>query len=197
MKILVFSDLHGIPTDDEMCCIPPSDNYAFCVSLGDNPPKAITKIQKYVNKPFYGIAGNHDTWETPKISGISDIHGKVIQHNKLLFAGFGGSHRYKSGEFAMMTQAESIEAAGMLPHCDVLFSHDTMYGELGAVSDNAHCGFKGISKYVEENNIKVNICGHYHVNKSIVSTNGCCKIICVCGCALMDTDDYDNIIQVF
>lgn len=196
MKILIFSDLHGVPTDDEMSHVTLFDNYAFCVSLGDNPPKAIAKIHNYINQPFYGIAGNHDTWETPEISGISDIHGKIIQHNGLLFTGFGGSHKYKNSELAMMTQSESIKFADTLTKCDVLFSHDTLYGELGSVSDNAHCGLKGISKYVEENGINVNICGHYHVNRSKNSAGGC-KILCVYGCVLIDTDDLDNIVQIF
>lgn len=197
MKILVFADLHGVPTDDEMRCVLSLDDYLFCVSLGDNPPKAISKIQSFVNKPFYGIAGNHDTWETPKISGISDIHGKAVKHTELLFAGFGGSHRYKSGSFAMITQSESLDFASILPRCEVLFSHDTMYGELGSVSDNAHCGLKGISEYIRKNNVKINICGHYHENKSILSSDGKCKIICIYGCALVDTDNWDNVKLIF
>lgn len=197
MKILVFADLHGAPTDCEMQCVPPPGAYDFCVSLGDNPPTAITKIQRYVHKPFYGIAGNHDTWETPGISGITDIHGKTAEYNKFLFAGFGGSHRYKNGSLAMLTQEESIELADKIPPCDMLFSHDTMYGELGSVNDSAHCGLKGISRYIRKNKVGVNICGHYHINRITVSADSKCKIICICGCGLIDTDDTDNVIHIF
>lgn len=156
MKILTFSDLHGVPSDDEMRRILPHCDCAFCVSLGDNPQEALTKIKKYARGLLYGIAGNHDEWNTPENAGFTDIHGKNFQiiccdpaheygaNESILFAGFGGSHRYKKSSPAMLMQEESIGFAKNMPPCDILLSHDSMYGELGDVNDAAHCGLKGI-----------------------------------------------------
>ena len=110
MKILCIADLHLC--DKEALSIIKDIDYDVLILLGDNPVDALQYIKKMNgNRRMFGVSGNHDEWETLDRNGIENIHGKVVNVNGVTFAGMGGSHRYKEGNYAMLTHEESIEIA--------------------------------------------------------------------------------------
>lgn len=181
LKVLAIADLHYW----EECEIRRIDGleYDCCCLLGDIPEDAINAIKKRVNKPIFGVLGNHDTYSTLANCGIQNIGKTSVTVNGVVLAGMSGSHRYKFGEmYPMLTQAESILEAALVPPCDILISHDTAFHAMKR-RDKAHCGLKGISKYIKTCKPKLNIFGHYHVNANI-SHKGVI-LMCVYRCALI------------
>lgn len=144
--------------------------YDCCCLLGDIPDAALEIIKRIVQKPLFGILGNHDELSTLSRCEIPNLDGTSVTVNGVTIAGFGGSHRYKSGDYPMLTQKESIAAAKLCPKADILISHDTAYHAMTRFAlrarrpaapsaakrfnivlkrlDSAHCGLKGISKYI-------------------------------------------------
>lgn len=181
LKILAIADLHHWE-ESEIVRIG-SLEYDCCCLLGDIPEDAIGAIREQVNKPLFGVLGNHDTYGMLRNSGVEDIDKRAVVVNGVTFAGLGGSHRYKFGEiYPMLTQDESICAAALVPPCDILISHDTAFHAMKRI-DEAHCGLKGISRYIKTNKPKLNIFGHYHTNANI-SYKGSI-LMCVFRCALI------------
>jgi len=185
MKILVIADLHTWNTR-ELENIQGLD-YDCCCLLGDIPEAALKIIKQLVHKPLFGVLGNHDEPDTLSRCGIDNIDRKSVTINGVKIVGFGGSHRYKNGEYPMLTQKESITAAAVCPCGDILVSHDTAYHAMKRF-DKAHCGLKGLSRYMVKNKPALNICGHYHVNERRTFKH--CEIICVYRCAIVTVPEY-------
>ena len=180
MRILVIADLHYWDKS-ELELIRELD-YDCCCLLGKIPETALNLIKQYVQTPLFGVLENHDALTTLSSCGITDVSGKSVAINGVTIAGLGGSHRYKPGDYPMLTQEESVTAAAACPHGDILISHDTAFGIMKR-RDTAHCGLKGISKYIKQNKPKLNICGHYHENVRRKFKR--CDILCVYRCALV------------
>ena len=136
-----------------------------------------------MEEPLLVVLGNHDEPGALERCGITDLTGKAVTVQGVTIAGLSGSHRYKHGDYSMLTQRESVLAAKKLPAADILISHDTAYHVMGR-KDSAHCGLQGISGYISHCKPKLNLCGHYHQNLSR-SFSGC-KIRCIYRCALVD-----------
>lgn len=189
MIILAIADLHDWSVD-ELELIRDLD-FDCCCLLGDIPDAALEIIKQLVQKPLFGVLGNHDEPSTLSRCGIPNLNGESVTINGVTIAGFGGSHRYKNGDYPMLTQKESIAAAKLCPKADILISHDTAFHVMNRL-DNAHCGLKGISKYISRNkpgrntmlqSVRLNICGHYHENTHRKYKH--CDILCVYRCALV------------
>ena len=175
--MLCISDLHDY--DARLIEKIQQMEYDVCLLLGDIPHKALLHIKR-VNgdRPIYGICGNHDDWESLSRVGITDIHCKAVEICGVTIAGFSGSNRYKNGNYCMMTQKESIEAAKKIPPCDVFISHDSVY-KYQLHPDNAHLGLKGISRYVSKHKPQMHLFGHYH-QRAVYKKRGTLSI-CVYG----------------
>lgn len=180
IKILAIADLHDWSAD-ELELIREFE-YDCCCLLGDIPSAALEIIKQFVRKPLFGVLGNHDEPSTLSRCGIQNLDGKSVTVNSVTIVGFGGSHRYKNGDYPMLTQRESITAARSCPKADILISHDTVYHAMERL-DNAHCGLKGISRYIAKSKPGLNICGHYHENTHQKYKH--CDILCVYRCALV------------
>lgn len=178
--LLIIADLHDW-TLSELEYIRELE-YDCCCLLGDIPEAPLKVIKQLVQKPIFGVLGNHDTLTTLSDCGIADLNNKSVTINGVTLAGFGCSNRYKPGEYPMLTQKESIAVAANCPPCDILISHDTAFGIMKR-KDNAHCGLKGISNYIKRRKPKLNICGHYHEN--IHQNFKHCDILCIYRCALV------------
>jgi len=182
MKILIIADLHSV-TEEELSKIK-NVYYDVCFLLGDIRDLYIKMILQYVDiSKIYGIYGNHDTFGVLEQNNVPNIHGKLVEIDGVKFIGFQGSSKYKQGDYPMYTQKESIEVYKKLEKADVLISHDSPYKLYN--KDNAHCGLKGITKYLYKNNIKLNIHGHQHINSTITLKNGT-TVICVYRSAIID-----------
>ena len=103
--------------------------------------------------------------------------------------GISGSSRYKNDDKPMMTQKQSIYLCKCLQPADMLISHDSAYGLYGAKSDKAHCGLKGISKYIKKYKPAINLHGHHHQN--VVQNYKNTTDICVYGCSMIRVNGDD------
>jgi len=71
---------------------------------------------------------------------------------------------------------------------DILISHTSPYGIYGE-DDSSHIGLKGISKYIYDNDIKLNIHGHFHEDRVVLMDDGT-VVIGIYGAAIISTKDY-------
>lgn len=184
LQILAIADLHF----GDRQTLETVRNYDFdyntsCVLLGDIPLNALIFLREIIKQPIFGILGNHDEFGQLERCGIENLDRKIVTINGVKIAGLSGSHRYKHGDYPLLTQRESIAAAKAIPAADILISHDTAYRLMGR-KDAAHCGLKGISRYISRREPVLNLCGHYHENVS--KKCGKCKVRCVFGCTLIE-----------
>lgn len=163
LRLLILTDLHTL-REDELEKVVDLD-YDVCFLLGD-----IT-------------VGNHDNFDNLARAGIENINNKIIDINGIKILGFEGSHRYKKGNFPMLSQEESLELLKNSPKADILVSHDAPYYLYS--KNMAHCGLKGISKYLLKNKVPINIHGHHHINSVLKFKNGT-TVIGVYRCAILD-----------
>lgn len=165
MRIIAFADLHSDCTDLIYHVDFSKYGYDFCFTLGDINCQHLQAITECVNCPVYGVLGNHDDYGMLERFGIIQLDSKLENLNNVTVTGFSGSSRYKNDDKPMLTQKESLGLSKQLPHADILVSHDSAYGLYGAKSDDAHCGLKGITRYVKKHKPFINIHGHHHVNR--------------------------------
>lgn len=159
VKLLVIADTHGCLKCEDI----PSEAVDACILLGDLTPRDIDIVKQAVDAQIYGVLGNHNAFDTYQKRGIPNIHGKVIEINGLRIAGLQGCCRYKNLNAPLYTDEESIQIANTLAPADVLISHDGPKGFHGC-EDLAHSGLQGITDYCKNNNVQLNIHGHYHRN---------------------------------
>lgn len=188
ITILCISDLHAF-NFEELAAIGNMD-YNACFLLGDIPQPALLAIKEANgNRPLYGVCGNHDNWQSLEYAGIEDIHCRAVQVGEYAFAGIGGSSRYKNGDYAMMTQPESLKVSRNCPAADILISHDCAYNLFG--TGKAHQGLWGISWYLFRKKPRMNLCGHYHKEQRAKWRS--CEVQCIYRFALIHLPDKTQI----
>lgn len=107
LKLLIIADCHHLK-EDEIQKVKNLE-YDICILLGDINGNYLDMILKYVpNEKIYGILGNHDEFGVLESRNIKNIHEKIITVKGIKILGFQGSSRYKTGEYPMFTQKESI-----------------------------------------------------------------------------------------
>lgn len=183
INILIITDCHHLK-EDEIIKVK-NLQYDVCLLLGDISGNYLDMILKYVPiEKIYGILGNHDEYGLLESRNIRNIHSKVININGVKILGFEGSSRYKTGNIPMYSQEESIKILRKCDIADILISHDSPYQLYSKANDKAHCGMKGITKYLKKNKIYLNIHGHHHINTKLVLSNGT-NVIGVYRCAMI------------
>ena len=183
INILVIADCHHLKEEE----IEKVKNlqYDACLLLGDISGNYLDMILKYVPiEKIYGILGNHDEYGLLESRNISNIHSKVINVNGVRILGFEGSSRYKTGNIPMYSQEESIKILRKCDIADILVSHDSPYQLYSKANDKAHCGLKGITKYLKKNKIYLNIHGHHHIN-TVLKLNNDTNVVGVYRCAMI------------
>ena len=182
INILVIADCHHLK-EEEITKVKDL-KYDVCFLLGDINGNYLDIILKYVPiEKIYGILGNHDEYGLLESRDIANIHLKIININGIKILGFEGS-RYKDGNIPMYSQKESIKILKKCGMTDILVSHDSPYELYSKANDKAHCGLKGITKYLKKNKVYLNIHGHHHINTSLKLDNGT-NVIGVYRCALI------------
>lgn len=183
INILVIADCHHLKEEE----IEKVKNlqYDVCLLLGDISGNYLDMILKNVPiEKIYGILGNHDEYGLLESRNISNIHSKVINVNGVRILGFEGSSRYKIGNVPMYSQEESIRILRKCDIADILVSHDSPYQLYSKSNDKAHCGLKGITKYLKKNKVYLNIHGHHHIN-TILKLNNDTNVIGVYRCGMI------------
>ena len=183
INILVIADCHHLK-EEEIVKVK-NLQYDVCLLLGDISGNYLDMILNYVPiGKIYGILGNHDEYGLLESRNISNIHSKIIDVNGVKILGFEGSSRYKDGNIPMYSQKESIKILKKCGIADILVSHDSPYQLYSKANDKAHCGLKGITKYLKKNRIYLNIHGHHHINTHLKLNNGT-NVIGVYRCAII------------
>ena len=193
-KILVCADFHHATDEDFEKIKELKGQYSACFCLGDIKVDYLQGIREATKTIIYYILGNHDGAYELDPHYFTNLDGKVIEKNGIKFAEFGGSFRYKNGDYPMLTQEESVKFAKELPQADVLLSHDSPYG-LYSKNQAAHIGLKGITQYLKKNKVKLNIHGHQHQNKHLQIKNlfgkALTDVIGVYRCAIVDLNTLE------
>lgn len=172
IRLLVISDTHGdlalsktlkndiIDKEFDLCCI-----------LGDIHDYDYRLILEYIPKnKIVALLGNHDRFDLLKTYDLKDLNGKVVEVNGVKIGGIQGSFKYKDQEFPSFTHEQSIELMEKMPYVDILLSHDKPFTY--DYNDGAHDGLKGITKFLYERQVPINIHGHLHTSDLKMLKNG-------------------------
>jgi Icc-related predicted phosphoesterase len=195
MKFLILADFHHY-TDEDYAALKNAilsfDEKVFCIGLGDIPYQVFEDIRNIsYTIPMFGVYGNHD--ERFNKSIFEDMDGLVFGTGNFTFAGIGGSHAYKSGEF-MLTQEQSLKIAKSTPKADILFTHDCAFGALPSNhNDPAHCGLKGIAWYLKTHKPVYHFHGHLHKLREYRFQKTNC--VCVYRAIIFDYDGKNGTIE--
>ena len=124
MLLLMVADTHNTLTNDNI----PDDILTADIDavflLGDVSSQDIAILKSKFQVPFFGVGGNHDTWDQLTSNGVEDLHARVIRWRKLTIAGFGGSLRYKeTPHYMFFTEQEARDLLSQMPACDILITH--------------------------------------------------------------------------
>lgn len=172
ITLLLIADTHGDLTfDKEMQKKLAKWRFDLCCVLGDVTEGDYKVILSYIPRhKIVCLLGNHDNKNLLSTLGLYNLNGRIIKKNDFLIGGIEGSFRYKNGEFPSFTHEESIEFLSKMSPVDILLSHDKPFTvDRG---DDTKDGLKGITKYIYENKVPLNIHGHIHVRGEEKLKNG-------------------------
>lgn len=174
LKLVLVADTHGALLHDS-CFAAFMQNvkeYDLCILLGDIDYCDIEKILEIVPKEkILALRGNHDTYDLKKAFGLSNLHRKSYVYKGIRFVGFEGAFKHNKSDAPTYTQEKSQRVAKRLPkRADVLLTHDGAYSVNAA--DKAHMGLMGIAQYIQKNDVKLHIHGHFHKSYSSAYCNG-------------------------
>jgi len=168
MKILVFTDAHGVFTILKKIA-KKSQKADLLICCGDisNFSKNLNKIfsfLKKLNKPLLIIHGNHETNED--IDNFSEIYDYVTNlHNKRYdidnyeFFGWGG------GGFSQ--KDEKLDKINIKFNKKLIFiSHAVPYKTKLDSLDHDHVGSLSIRRFIEKQKPILHFCGHLHENEA-------------------------------
>lgn len=168
ITLIIISDTHGdLSLNKEMQKKLHNKKYDLCCILGDIHDYDYDIILKYIPKDkIVSILGNHDRFSLLSEKGLDNYNGKVIEVNGVRLGFIQGSFKYKNETFPSFTHEESIEFLNNMPEVDILLSHDKPL--TFDYKDPAHDGLKGVTKYLYDKSVPINIHGHIH--KSYLNT---------------------------
>lgn len=179
ISILVIADTHNnILHKDLIQFVKDNVDEADIVAyLGDISRSSLTQFVEIVGdkKTQIGVLGNHDEMDLYENTSIISIHSNIHISGEIKIAGMEGSIKYKNLDYPAYTHQESLEIAKHIPSANILISHDVPYFSKSNIPTN-HKGMIGISKYIYDNRISINIHGHTHTNDCMLLPNGCCSI---------------------
>jgi Icc-related predicted phosphoesterase len=168
MKILVFTDVHGVFTILKKIA-KKSKNCDLLICCGDisNFSRNLNKIflfLKKLNKPLLLIHGNHET--NKDIDNYSKIYNYIINiHNrkysieKYEFFGWGG------GGFSR--KDERLDKLNIQFNKKLVFiSHSVPYKTKLDSLNHDYVGSISIRKFIEKYKPILNFCGHLHENEA-------------------------------
>jgi len=136
------------------------------LACGDLPPYYLEFLVNSLNVPLYYVPGNHDDKYCQSASsnglyvqGCENIDQRVIAFKGLLIGGFGGSFRYRNGQYLYTEAQMHRRALKMIPgllankikykrYIDILITHAPPFG-INDDKDLAHRGFKEFLTFIK------------------------------------------------
>ena len=152
------------------------------IGCGDLPYYYLDFLISALDVPLYFVHGNHDgepqyvsgRGQMKGVQGGRDLHAATAEHRGLLFAGLGGSMRYRSGAPFMYTEGEMrAQVARLIPKLlwnrqrygrflDILITHSPPFG-IHDREDRAHTGFKVFLNLMRIFKPRYLLHGHIHI----------------------------------
>lgn len=124
MQFLIAADTHGTLTYDNIPQEITTATIDVVFILGDVSQRDILILKNKFSAPFFGVGGNHDTWDLLRKNGVEDLHARVVRWKKITIAGFGGSLRYKeTPDYMFFTEDEARSLLEQMPRCNLLITH--------------------------------------------------------------------------
>lgn len=158
MKLLVIADIetlrwtHGSGRADVL------------VSCGDVSDQVILEAAQAYSCPLLlAVKGNHDP-DAPFPPPIIDLHLRIERCSGAVFGGLNGSWRYKPRGAFLYDQEEIDTFLASFPPVHVFVSHNSPRG-VHDREDDVHCGFDGLTAYVERTRPKYLFHGHQHLSR--------------------------------
>lgn len=187
MKLLILSDLHFTDYGKWNQFLEIDRNsFDIVLLLGDIDIMQLQSIKKnFKEKPMLGIHGNHDYPGDLTHMKIQDLHGKWAKFQNSTFLGVEACVRYKKGEAPLHEQDEISELLKRMPEVNIVMSHNSPFS-IHDNQDNAHVGYEGLLRYIEEK--KPNYVFHGHQHKNIRSRHHDTEVIGVYGGVIFDTN---------
>jgi Icc-related predicted phosphoesterase len=141
------------------------------VSCGDLEPEYLDYLVSRLNVPCYYVRGNHDAIyaERPP-GGCESLHGRVVTHRGLRFAGIEGSLWYggkgvEYGERALAWRSRLLDLrARITGGVDVIVTHSPplLDGEAEA-TDKVHRGVAAYTELLKRQKPLLFLHGHTHL----------------------------------
>jgi Icc-related predicted phosphoesterase len=155
------------------------------VGCGDLPFYYLEFVVSIFNKPLYMVSGNHDAHNqymsdgriVNHAEGTINIDGASIYDHGIIFAGLGGSIRYRPDGVHQYTQGEmkgrilSLTPSLILNRLrhsrfvDILITHSAPCG-IHDGGDPAHVGFEAFNSFIRWFKPRFLLHGHSHVYQS-------------------------------
>jgi hypothetical protein len=139
------------------------------VTLGDFSMHDLRGIEAISDIPKIGVYGNHCSGNYFDDLGIENMHLKTKKIGGLIFGGFEGSIRYKSGDAPMYTEVEASELLKDFPYVDVMIAHSPPRGTHDE-PDPAHQGLSALRDYILRQKPKYFLHGHTYVSQGTQET---------------------------
>ena len=153
---------------------------SLVVGCGDLPSFYLEFVVSMLNAPLIHIPGNHDP-AAPRSDGdlirthcANNIDGQVVEEQGLLFAGLGGSIRYRPDGVNQYSQREMAwRILSMTPrlcwnrarrdrYLDILVTHAPPRG-IHDAEDPAHVGFDPFNRFIARFRPRYLLHGHSHI----------------------------------
>lgn len=174
MKILAFVDIHGnIKSLKEIEKKAKKADIVLCAGdltvFEQKLDSILSKLNK-LKKTVLVVHGNHEKSSVMKKAcakhkNIIYLHRRSYKINNFLFLGYGGggfSTENKGFKKTAPLFKKRIKKEGNV----IILSHEPPYKTRLDHIAESHTGSKSLRKFVEDNKIRLVVCGHLHENEN-------------------------------
>ncbi len=181
MKILVITDIHY--RWKYLKKVLKMEEYDVIVVAGDlsrwGDVKEAFDVLKTLTKhaTTFFVPGNCDNpslLRTENVYNAINLHGKVIEHNGLVFAGIGGSNTTPFNTPIEFTEDKLAEIMDQMEknlrgkNIDIMVSHTPPYAtKLDIAFSGEHVGSIKVREFLEKHQPLICICGHIHESQGM------------------------------
>ena len=152
-------------------------NVDLLIDCGDTPYAYLEFVLSMLNVPAFYVRGNHSMRSSPlgqyaEVQGATDLHGKIVKHDGLIFAGIEGSLKYSLGPYQYSQSEMWWQVFRLVPgllinriRCgrfvDILVTHAPPWG-IHDEKDLPHQGIKAFRWFLHVFHPAYHFHGHIH-----------------------------------